>query len=153
MTNSESAVRKQLVLFLCEEMKSCRVELEPEFVEYQVFLQRLKRGDFDLAVSAFLLDIEWNMKDILSTAGYFNYAGYADPRMDAALELGLREMDEDKRREIYGRAHDLWLEALPLIPLFNLNYYIGVRRGIAVPARRFAVIGSCGDFFYNFQGW
>jgi peptide/nickel transport system substrate-binding protein len=153
MTNSESAVRKQLVLFLCEEMKSCRVELEPEFVEYQVFLQRLKRGDFELAVSAFLLDIEWNMKDVLSAAGYSNYAGYADPRMDAALELGLREMDEGRRREIYGRAHDLWLEALPLIPLFNLNYYMGIRRGIDVPARRFAVIGSCGDFFYNFQGW
>lgn len=153
MTNSESVVRKQLVLFLCEEMKSCRVELEPVFVEYQVFLQRLKRGDFDLAVSAFLLDIEWNMKDVLSASGYFNYAGYADPRMDEALEEGLREMDEGRRRSIYDRAHDLWQEALPLIPLFNLNYYMGVARGIGIPARRFTVVGSCGDFFYNLQGW
>lgn len=153
MTNSESVVRKQLVLFLCEEMKACHIELEPEFVEYQVFLQRLKRGDFDLAVSAFLLDIEWNMKDILSTSGYFNYAGFADPRMDAVLEEGLGEMDEAKRRKLYGRAHDLWRETLPLLPLFNLNYYMGVARGIAVPPRRFTVVGSCGDFFYNLQGW
>jgi peptide/nickel transport system substrate-binding protein len=153
MTNSESVVRKQLVLFLCDEMKECRIELEPIFVEYQVFLQRLKRGDFDLAVSAFLLDIEWNMKDVLSASGYFNYAGYADPRMDAALEDGLREMDEGRRRRIYERAHDLWRVALPLIPLFSLNYYMGVARGIALPARPVTVIGSTGDFFYNLQGW
>ena len=153
MTNSESVVRKQLVLFLCEEMKACRIELEPVFVEYQVFLQRLKRGDFDLAVSAFLLDIDWNMQDILSASGYFNYAGYADPRMDAALEEGLGEMDEGRRRKIYSRAHELWRETLPLLPLFNLNYYMGVGRGIALPARRFRVVGSSGDFFYNLQGW
>jgi peptide/nickel transport system substrate-binding protein len=153
MTNSESIVRKQLVLFLCEEMKACRIELEPVFVEYQVFLQRLKRGDFDLAVSAFLLDIEWNMKDVFSASGYFNYAGYADPRMDAALEDGLGEMDEARRRRIYDRAHDLWQEALPLIPLFNLNYYMGVARGIEPPVRPFTVVGSTGDFLNDLQGW
>jgi peptide/nickel transport system substrate-binding protein len=153
LTNSESVVRRHLVLFLCEEMKACGIELEPVFVEYQVFLQRLKRGDFDLAVSAFLLDMDWNMRDVLSGNGYFNYAGYTDARMDALLEQGLGEMDEQKRRAIYGRAHDVWLESLPLLPLFNLNYYMGVARAITVPARRFDRIGSCGDFFYNLQGW
>jgi len=153
LTNSESLVRRHLVLFLCEEMKTCGIELEPVFVEYQVFLQRLKRGDFDLAVSAFLLDMDWNMRDVLSGNGYFNYAGYADARMDALLEQGLGEMDEQKRRAIYGRAHEVWLESLPLLPLFNLNYYMGVARAVTVPARRFELVGSSGDFFYNLQGW
>jgi peptide/nickel transport system substrate-binding protein len=153
LTNSESVVRKQLVLFLCEEMKAFNIELEPVFVEYQTFLKYLKQGNFDLAVSAFLLDMDWNLKDILSSDGYFNYAGFSKPEMDAALEDGLREMDAEKRRKIYERAHDLWLESLPLIPLFNLNYYMGVSQGIKIPANRFNLIGSCGDFFYNLQGW
>jgi peptide/nickel transport system substrate-binding protein len=153
LTNSESVLRKQLVLFLCEEMKACNVELRPVFVEYQTFMKSLKQGDFDLAISAFLLDMDWNMKDILSSPGYFNYAGYSEPKMDALLEEGLREMDADKRRRIYGRAHDLWLESLPLIPLFNLNYYMGVSRTIKLAENRFQVIGSCGDFFYNLQDW
>jgi hypothetical protein len=72
LANSESVLRKQLVLFLCEEMKQFNVELEPLFVEYQTFLKFLKQGSFDLAVSAFLLDMDWNMKDILSSSGYFN---------------------------------------------------------------------------------
>jgi len=153
VTNSESALRTQLVLFLCKEMKGSGIELEPIFVEYQMFLQYLKKGEFDLAVSAFLLDMDWNMKDILSSSGYFNYAGYSDARMDAALEEGLHEMDEEKRRKIYGRAHSLWLETLPLIPLFNLDYYMGVARGIKPAKNRFELVGSCGDFFYNIQDW
>ncbi len=153
LTNSESVVRKQLVLFLCEEMKAFRIELQPVFVEYQTFLKYLKQGNFDLAVSAFLLDMDWNMKDILSSPGYFNYAGFSEPKMDALLEEGLREMDPERRRLIYGRAHALWLESLPLIPLFNLNYYMGISRAIKVPKDRFNVIGSSGDFFYNLQDW
>jgi peptide/nickel transport system substrate-binding protein len=153
LANSESALRRQFVIFLCQELKAENVELEPEFVEYRMFLQRLKDGDFDLAVSAFLLDIDWNMKDILSSSGYFNYAGYSDPEMDAALERGLREMDETKRRAIYERAHAVWLRDLPLVPLFSLNYYMGVARGTAVPERRFELVGSCGDFFANIQEW
>ncbi len=153
LANSESELRKQLVLFMCEEMKGSGIELEPVFVEYQTFLKYLKQGNFDLAVSAFLLDMDWNMKDILATPGYFNYAGYSDARMDAVLDEGMREMDPDKRRKIYERAHDLWLDSLPLLPLFSLNYYMGISRKIKVPNDRFAVIGSSGDFFYDLQGW
>jgi peptide/nickel transport system substrate-binding protein len=153
MTNSESDLRRQLVLFICEELKGCGIELEPVFVEYRTFLQCLKRGNFDLAVSAFLLDMDWNMKDILSSSGYFNYPGCSDARMDAILEQGMREMDAERRRRLYVRAHDLWMETLPLIPLFSLNYYMGVSRRINVPDERFEIIGSSGDFFYNLQDW
>ena len=153
LTNSESEMRKQLVLFMCEEMKGCGIDLEPVFVEYQTFLKYLKQGNFDLAVSAFLLDMDWNMKDILASSGYFNYAGFSDPVMDAVLEEGLREMDAGKRRKIYERANDLWLESLPLIPLFSLNYYMGIAKKIKIPEDRFAVVGSTGDFFNNLQGW
>lgn len=153
LANSESVLRKQLVLFLCEEMKRFNVELEPVFVEYQTFLQYLKQGNYDLAVSAFLLDMDWNLKDVLSSSGYFNYAGLADAEMDALLEAGLREMDEKKRRLIYVKAHDRWLQTLPFIPLFSLNYHMGVSRSLKIPADHFRTVGSTGDFFYNLQGW
>ena len=153
LANSESTLRKQLVLFLCEEMKAFNVELEPVFVEYQTFLKYLKQGNFDLAVSAFLLDMDWNMKDVLSSSGYFNYAGLTDAKMDALLDAGLREMDEEKRRQIYMDAHECWLQSLPLIPLFNLNYFMGISKSVKIPADHFRMIGSTGDFFYNLQGW
>jgi len=153
LANSESVLRKQLVLFLCEEMKRFNVELEPVFVEYQTFLKYVKQGNYDLAVSAFLLDMDWNMKDVLSSSGYFNYARSTDAQMDALLESGLREMDEKKRRQIYVTAHERWLETLPILPLFNLDYFMGISRSIKIPAGHFRMIGSTGDFFYNLEGW
>jgi len=62
-------------------------------------------------------------------------------------------MDEAKRRRVYERAHAIWLRDLPLVPLFNLNYYMGVARGINVPRQRCGLVGSCGDFFANIQDW
>jgi peptide/nickel transport system substrate-binding protein len=153
LANGESVLRKQLVLFLCEEMRRFNIALEPVFVEYQTFLKYLKQGDFDLAVSAFLLDMDWNLKDVLSSTGYFNYAGSSDASMDDLLEAGLREMDDKKRRQIYLNAHRRWLQTLPLIPLFNLDYVMGISRSIKVPDERFRMIGSCGDFFYDLRGW
>ncbi len=153
LANSESVLRKQFVLFLCEEMKRFHIDLEPVFVEYQTFLKYLKQGNFDLAVSAFLLDMDWNLKDVLSSSGYFNYAGLADAKMDALLEAGLREMDEKKRRQIYVNAHARWLESLPLLPLFNLDYFMGISRSLKIPTDHFRVIGSTGDFFYDLSGW
>ncbi len=151
LTNSESVLRRQLVLFLCEEMKQFGVDLEPVFVEYQTFLRFLKQGNFDVAVSAFLLDMDWNLKDVMSSSGYFNYAGSTDAKMDDLLEMGLREMDEKKRRQIYVHVHERWLDTLPFIPLFSLNYYMGISRSLNIPADYFHMIGSSGDFFYNLQ--
>jgi ABC-type transport system substrate-binding protein len=153
LANGESILRTQLVLFLCEEMKRFNLELEPLFVEYQTFLKYLQEGNFDLAVSAFILDMDWNLKDVLSSSGYFNYAGSLDAQMDALLESGLREMDEKRRRRIYLDAHERWLRSLPIIPLFNLDYFMGISLPIRIPAERFRTVGSTGDFFYNLQGW
>ena len=153
LTNSESKLRKQLVLFLREELKSFNIQLQPVFLEYHTFREYLKKGRYDIGVSAFILDIGYDMTDIFSRDSYFNYAHFRSPEMDALLRQGLRELDPGKRREIYLNAHRLWLEDLPLIPLFNLYYYVGVSRHIGIPSMRVEIVGSVGDFLYNILEW
>jgi peptide/nickel transport system substrate-binding protein len=153
LTNSESKLRKQLVLFLREELKSFNIHLQPVFLEYHTFREYLKKGRYDIGVSAFILDIDYDMTDIFSSDSYFNYAHFRSPEMDALLQQGLRELNPGKREEIYLKAHRLWLENLPLIPLFNLYYYVGVSQYIGIPARRVEIVGSVGDFLYNILEW
>jgi ABC-type transport system substrate-binding protein len=153
LTNSESKLRKQLVLFLREELKSFNIRLQPVFLEYHTFREYLKKGRYDIGVSGFILDIDYDMTDIFSSASYFNYANFRSPEMDALLKQGLRELDPGKREEIYLKAHRVWRENLPLIPLFNLYYYVGVSRYIVIPARRVEIVGSVGDFLYNILEW
>lgn len=153
LTNSESKLRKQLVLFLREELKSFNIHLQPVFLEYHTFREYLKTGRYDIGVSAFILDIDYDMTDIFSSDAYFNYAHFRSPEMDALLKQGLRELDPGKREEIYLNAHRVWRENLPLLPLFNLYYWVGVSRHIGIPARRMEMVGSVGDFLYNILEW
>jgi hypothetical protein len=62
-------------------------------------------------------------------------------------------MDEKKRWQIYLCAHERWLESLPLIPLFNLDYFMGILKSLKIPTDYFRMVGSTGDFFYNLQEW
>jgi len=117
-------------------MKPHNVDLEPVFVEYQTFLKYLKQG---IMIWPFRFSLGYGLEPQGRPVqhGYFNYAGLADEQMDALLESGLHEMDEKKRRQIYVRAHERWLQFLPFIPLFNLNYYMGVSRSLKIPADHF----------------
>jgi ABC-type transport system substrate-binding protein len=153
LTNSESKIRKEFVLFLAQELKSYNIHLEPIFLEYHSFLEYLKKGRFDMALSGFLLDIDYNMLDIFHSGSGFNYAGFRHRGMDMLLERGLQETDLRKRREIYRQAHRIWLEELPLLPLFNLFYYVGVSKDVKVPEVTYRVVGSTGDFLFNIHQW
>ena len=153
LTNSESRLRRNLVLFLIEELRPLHIELEPVFVEYHTFLKYLKEGRFDLAVSGFVLDMDWNLRDILAGGSFFNYAHYSHPIMDRLLADGLREMDERKRKAIYRQAHFRWREDLPFIPLFTLYYYMGLSKRLKMPRLGCPIVGSTGDFFYHLEEW
>lgn len=47
-----------------------------------------------------------------------NYAGYADPRMDALLDAIEIELESPKRVELWRRLQHLYAEQLPALPLF-----------------------------------
>ena len=153
LTNAESKLRKEWVMFLREELKPLKIHIQPIFLEYHAFLESLKQGRFDIAVSAYVLDIDYDMSEIFSSNAYFNYAHFSSPEMDQLLAQGLRELNPQQREAIYHEAHSLWRKELPLIPLFNLYYFVGVSRRVAVPTRKMEIMGGEGDFLYNIQQW
>ncbi len=153
VTNSESKLRKSFVLFLREYLKKDGILLEPVFLEYRAFLQYLKTSKFDIAVSAYLMDPEPDMRELLGSDGYFNYAGFKHRGMDALLGRAVGEFDPVKRGAIYAKAYDIWLRELPFLPLFRLNYYMGVAGEIRVPPVTCTLMGSEGDFLYNISDW
>jgi peptide/nickel transport system substrate-binding protein len=153
LANSESKLRKELILFLKNELKPFNIHISPLFLEYHTFLRYIKKSRFDMAVSGFLLDIDYDMKDIFYSDSYFNYAGFNHPEMDRLLDNGLRELNPAKREAIYLNAHNIWLEELPLIPLFSLYYYVGVSKKIKIPDTTSTLVGSESDFLFNIKQW
>jgi len=153
LTNAESKLRMNFILFLKEQLKSFHIILEPVFVEYHVFLNYLKNGQFDIAVSGFLLDKDGEMNDIFSSTSSFNYAHFISPEMERLLEEASREIDPVKREKIFTDAYYLWRKHLPFIPLFNLYYYVGVSKKIAIPSKIYSQVGAEADFLYNIHEW
>ena len=153
LTNTESKLRKELVLFLRKELKTRNVHLEPVFLEYHSFLEYLKKGRFDMAISGFMLDIDYDITDIFCSRSFFNYANFHCPEMETLLAQGLKEPDSQEREEIYMKAHRLWREELPLIPLFNLYYYVGISGKIKIPKETYTLVGAVGDFLFNIHDW
>jgi ABC-type transport system substrate-binding protein len=153
LTNTESKLRKEFVLFLKQEMKTYNIILEPVFLEYQTFLKYLKNGGCDIAVSGYMLNIDYDMKEIFGGNSYFNYAHFQSGEMESLLEQALIEMNPQNREKIYVKAHNLWMEKLPFIPIFNLYYYVGVSKKIQVPAETCSLVGADGDFLINIRQW
>lgn len=153
LTNSESKFRKNLIFFLAQKLKPYNIILEQEFLEYHSFLKSIKAFHFDIAVSGFLLDIDYDMKSIFATGSYYNYAGFKSAKMDRLLEAGLQEPDEAKRKSIYLQAHELWLQELPLLPLLSLYYYMGISRQVKIPETTTRLMSSEGDFLLNITHW
>ncbi len=151
--NSESKIRKEFILFLCGELAAYNIKLTPLYLEYHMFCDYLKKANFDIAVSGYLMDIDYDMKDILYSKSYFNYAQFKNADMDRLLDQGLLEMDPIKREAIYLQAHEIWLEGLPFIPLFNLYYYIGVSQRITLPGTISTLVSSESDFLIDIHQW
>jgi len=104
LSNTQSCLRKEFLLFLRMALRKYHIELKPVLVEHAVFLECLRDRNFEVALSGFLLDVDFDMSDVLSSKGFFNYPGYRSLKMDRLLNTGLMEFSEKKRKEIYMKA-------------------------------------------------
>jgi len=149
LVNSESGLRKEFMFFLVEELKRYNLELEPVTVEYHSFLEYLKKGRFDLAISGYVFDSDYDAKLIFNRDSYFNYSQSSYPEMETLVEQGINEPDRQKRKALYLEAHRIWLKELPFLPLFKLYYYMGISRQLEIPPNRYKTVPAAGDFLYN----
>lgn len=153
MVNQESHLRKNFILFLCQRFKPLNIHLKPQFIEYHTFLYYLKNGHFDLAISSFLFNSDEDVRSIFSRQSLFNYSGLDCPPIEAILTQAACELNLEKRTQLYLQADRLWQEHLPILPLFKLNYYMGIRHDIKPPAHQLRLITAAGDFLSDIEQW
>lgn len=153
LVNAESKLRRDYALFLAAAVKPLGINLKIELLEYHTFLQNLKQGNFEMAISGILMDVAEDVADIFRMDSGFDYAFFQNPQMDALMAQAKGEISEKKRVEIYQAAHRIWLTELPFIPLFNLYYFMGVARRVGVPMETYEVVGANTDFLFNIENW
>ncbi|GGF08986.1 peptide ABC transporter substrate-binding protein [Aliidongia dinghuensis] len=96
------------------------VEVTLESEEFQVYLQRVKRGDDQMSVLGWSETVRDPslFLERFRTGGFGNYFQYANPAVDALLDAGGQTMEAAKRRSLYEQAERIIDDDVPGIPSY-----------------------------------
>lgn len=97
--------------------------------EQTVLQQTLQDHKFDAAVGGWGAGSDpFYSANIYKSGEGRNYGEYSNPRVDELYEQGRKELDHEKRNEIYGEIHNLLWEDQPYTWLFNRNSFYGFNK-------------------------
>lgn len=109
-------------------LKEIGIETTITSLEYAAWDERLKKGEFDIAIIGGNHGPDPDgMRIRVGTGGMLNYMKYSNPVVDELLEKGVMESDVEKRREIYVELQKVLSEDLPVMPLTEWCYIIVTR--------------------------
>ena len=103
-------------------------ELQLIPVEQALLVDRLHKGDFELACSLVVFDPHpWAVLEYLEPKGPMNFTGWRDPRA-AELATGLRQAGDLGWRDLQG----LWAKHPAALPLLDYQSVIWVDKRLSV---------------------
>ncbi len=88
--------------------------------EKSVFFEALGKHEFEMTVVGWVgfVDPDEFLYNIFHTDGMYNQQGYSNPEVDKLLEQGRKELDKEKRKEIYDKAQKIIAEDAPMVFLY-----------------------------------
>ena len=88
--------------------------------EWKVFLSTKRNGDFDVAISAWVMDFPdaAGFLECFMTGAPGNDGGYSNSEFDALMKKAQVETDRSKRINYLHEAEKILIDDMPLIPLY-----------------------------------
>lgn len=125
LTWAQSWWKRSAEVFVAMVNQTLGIKLTLEVTDANAVFTRIKAGDYQASIWGWLgfIDADEYTYDIIHTKGWRNFGGYSNPKVDALLEQGRREINRDKRGAIYKEAEVTMLEDMPVIPLFCNNVH------------------------------
>jgi peptide/nickel transport system substrate-binding protein len=127
-TTAGNRVRELVAQVIQSQLRQVGIELRIKAEPPRIFSEALNRRQFTgLAMYAWVQQpggvprTTLHSKEIPTAENAWsgqNYPAYANPEMDKALDAAERELDVDKRRQLFGDIQRLYVDDLPALPLF-----------------------------------
>lgn len=116
---TSTKVAEKLGALWQEALPGLEIKVEP--VQYQVRLQRARRGDFEITTSEWIGDYNDPMTfmDMFVTGGPYNDAKWSNPRFDDLIRIAKEQSDPQVRMEAMAEAEKVLLEELPILPVWH----------------------------------
>jgi peptide/nickel transport system substrate-binding protein len=134
MYRSNDAVQGPTAVALKEMWGKLGVNLELEPLERTTETQRYRANQFQIRITGWTNDIP-DPSQLASYALGFTesqsyHSGYQSAEMDGLLAKGLREVNPEKRRQVYYEIQELALRDSPLIILYYAPYTIALNKKV-----------------------
>jgi len=117
MIASGSNTAAQFAQLMQEECGKAGVRVNIRQVEGSTFFDKVDKGDFSAAVTAWRLDLDPDVFDTFHSSmtppSGLNHVHYINPTVDSLLVAGRREFDQNKRAAIYHQVHRILHEEQP----------------------------------------
>lgn len=138
LASSPNSVNDALVPIMIENYKEIGIELKAEQMEFRTLIDKqteARDGKFSyhLAFLAWSLTPDPDSTSTFGTTGSNNKVAYSNPVVDQLLSEALTELDQDKRKELYGELYKELSEDLPYIFLYqrkNMDVYLSRVQGM-----------------------
>lgn len=133
-----AAISRDIAAIFQEDLRSIGVHMDTQIIEWATFSERNRKHEFQASIAAWGTGTDpdtgrgiW-MSDQYKADGSEgrNYGGYKNPRVDELFDLGRKEFDFEKRREIYQEIHKLTYEDQPYIFVYNRGTFWGIQQRI-----------------------
>jgi peptide/nickel transport system substrate-binding protein len=132
LINSESELRKKYAEIIKTLLENSGIKTDIFSLEYGIYLQRLKHGNFEIALGAFVFDYDPDQRDIWQTKGFMNYSGLSDKEIDNMLHTGVTIIDIRERIKFYKTIYKKIMEKIPIIFLPSPLYSVYYRKGVLI---------------------
>ncbi|HEY0159342.1 MAG TPA: ABC transporter substrate-binding protein [Thermoanaerobaculia bacterium] len=132
MQGSVSA--RQVAQMAQQELRKTGVDLNVVLMDGQAAIDRIMAGNFDAAYLSWELDPDPDPFNVFHSSQVpgvgQNFVYYNNPEADRLLVEARRELDRDKRRDLYWRLHEVMAEDQPYTWLIQVSLKWGVNKRV-----------------------
>ena len=131
---TSSATRGRMAVLLQEQLRRVGARVEIDGQEFNAFVDRQQRRDFDSYFGAWNVDpTPGSIRQTWGTAGMqgsegSNYGSYSSPAFDALVDSALATTDPARARSLYQRAYQRIIDDAPAIWVYEPRFFAGAHR-------------------------
>ncbi len=118
---------ERIVKLFKDQAAAVGINIQPEPVEWSIFITRLKKKNFDAALSGWGGTIESDPYQLFHSSqidGGSNYYGFNNEQADKLIEQARKTLDPETRYDLYHQFHEIVHQEQPYLFLFTRPTYL-----------------------------
>lgn len=131
LLTSNNPERIEIAELLAESLDRIGIQCQVSPLEFAALIDKMQKKDFQAAFGGWGSGTDPDTSEnIFATGQNRNYGSYSNPEVDKLFVAGRKELDPEKRVEIYQKIHSILWEDQPYTWLYYRNAFYGFNKSL-----------------------